>query len=199
MKLVIATGNKNKIHEIKAKFSMADHLEIIPLTEFQGVPEIIEDQDTFSGNAMKKARAIRDFTGLPSMADDSGLEVDSLNGEPGVYSARYGGQGLTDIERYLLLLEKLRDVPEEKRRARFVCSIAIALPDGREFAAEGSCEGVIARVPSGENGFGYDPVFFLPEFGKTMAEITLETKNSISHRGRALDIASVIIKELADE
>ncbi len=199
MKLVIATGNKNKIHEIKAKFSTADHLEILPLTEFQGVPDIVEDEDTFGGNAMKKARAIRDFTGLPSMADDSGLVIDALNGEPGVYSARYGGPGLTDIDRYLLVLEKMKSVPDDKRRARFVCSIAIAMPDGREFAAEGTCEGVIARTPSGDNGFGYDPVFFLTEYGKTMAEIPLETKNIISHRGRALDIASVIIKELADE
>lgn len=199
MKLVIATGNKNKILEIKDKFSDAGHLEIIPLSEFSGVPDIIEDADSFSGNAMKKARVIRDFTGLPSMADDSGLVIDALNGEPGVYSARYGGDGLTDIDRYNLVLEKMKNIPDEKRCARFVCSIAIAMPDGREFSTDGICEGRIAIVPCGENGFGYDPVFYLPEYGRTMAEITLEIKNRISHRGKALDLASGIIKRLSDE
>lgn len=199
MKLVIATGNKNKILEIKDKFSDAGHLEIIPLSEFSGVPDIIEDADSFSGNAMKKARVIRDFTGLPSMADDSGLVIDALNGEPGVYSARYGGDGLTDIDRYNLVLEKMKNIPDEKRCARFVCSIAIAMPDGREFSTDGICEGRIAIVPCGENGFGYDPVFYLPEYGRTMAEIALEIKNRISHRGKALDLASGIIKRLSDE
>lgn len=199
MKLVIATGNKNKILEIKDKFSDAGHLEIIPLSEFSGVPDIIEDADSFSGNAMKKARVIRDFTGLPSMADDSGLVIDALNGEPGVYSARYGGDGLTDIDRYNLVLEKMKNIPDEERCARFVCSIAIAMPDGREFSTDGICEGRIAIVPCGENGFGYDPVFYLPEYGRTMAEITLEIKNRISHRGKALDLASGIIKRLSDE
>lgn len=198
MKLVIATGNRNKILEIKEKFSKAEHLEIIPLSEFNGIPEIVEDADTFSGNAMKKARVIRDFTGLPSMADDSGLVIDALDGEPGVYSARYGGGELDDRGRYLLVLQKMKGVPAEKRSARFVCSIAIAMPDGREFLTEGVCEGEIAEAPCGENGFGYDPIFNLPEHGKTMAEITLDIKNRISHRGKALDLASVIIKELAD-
>ncbi len=199
MKLVIATGNKNKILEIKDKFSDAGHLEIIPLSEFSGVPDIIEDADSFSGNAMKKARVIRDFTGLPSMADDSGLVIDALNGEPGVYSARYGGEGLSDIERYNLVLEKMKNIPDEERSARFVCSIAIAMPDGREFSTEGICEGRVAIVPGGKNGFGYDPIFYIPEYGRTMAEITLEIKNRISHRGKALDLASGIIKRLSDE
>lgn len=197
MKLVIATGNKNKIFEIKEKLSCVEHIEIIPLGEFKNVPEIIEDADTFNGNAIKKARVIRDFTGLPSMADDSGLIVDALNGEPGVYSARYGGEGLTDRDRYLMVLDKMKGIEESKRGARFVCSIAIALPDGREFSADGLCEGRIALAPCGENGFGYDPVFYLPEYGRTMAELTLEIKNRISHRGKALDHASVIIKKLA--
>lgn len=197
MKLVIATGNKNKIFEIKEKLSCVEHIEIIPLGEFKNVPEIIEDSDTFNGNAMKKARVIRDLTGLPSMADDSGLIVDALNGEPGVYSARYGGEGLTDRDRYLMVLDKMKGIEESKRGARFVCSIAIALPDGREFSADGLCEGRIALAPCGENGFGYDPVFYSPEYGRTMAELTLEIKNRISHRGKALDHASVIIKKLA--
>lgn len=198
MKLVIATGNRNKILEIKDKFSGADHLDIIPLSEFKNIPEIIEDAATFSGNAVKKARIIRDFTGLPSMADDSGLVIDALNGEPGVYSARYGGEHLTDRDRYLLVLEKMKEIPDYERNARFVCSIAIAMPDGREFFTEGLCEGRIALVPCGENGFGYDPIFYLPEYGRTMAELTLDIKNRISHRGKALDHASLIIKELAD-
>ncbi len=199
MKLVIATGNKNKITEIKDKFLKTGGLEIIPLNEFKNVPEIIEDADTFSGNAMKKARAIRDFTGLPSMADDSGLVVDALNGEPGVYSARYGGENADDRDRYLLVLEKMKGIPENERSARFVCSIAIAMPDGREYSTEGTCEGVISSEPRGDNGFGYDPVFYLPEFGKTMAEISLEIKNLVSHRGRALDRAAEIIRGLKDE
>jgi len=198
MKLVIATGNKNKILEIKQKFSGAEHLEIIKLSEFSDIPEIIEDADTFSGNAIKKARVIRDFTGLPAMADDSGLVIDALYGEPGVFSARYGGVGLSDRDRYLLVLEKMKNTPDHKRSARFVCSIAIALPDGREFFSEGICEGRIAIVPSGENGFGYDPIFYLPEYGRTMAELTLDIKNRISHRGKALDQASLIIKDLSE-
>jgi len=198
MKLVIATGNKNKILEIKDKFSGADHLEIIPLSEFKDIPEIIEDADSFIGNAIKKARTICGFTGLPSMADDSGLVIDALNGEPGVFSARYGGEGLSDCDRYLLVLEKMKGIPDYDRSARFVCSIAIALPDGREFFSEGSCEGRISLVPCGENGFGYDPVFYLPEYGRTMAELSLNIKNRISHRGKALDHASLIIKKLAD-
>jgi len=197
MKLVIATGNRNKILEIKEKFSETEHLEILSLSDFKNIPEIIEDADTFSGNAIKKARVIRDFTSLPSLADDSGLVIDALNGEPGVFSARYGGEGLTDRDRYLLVLDKMKGVPDYERSARFVCSIAIALPDGREFLSEGLCEGRIALVPCGDKGFGYDPIFYLPEYGRTMAELTLDIKNSISHRGKALEHASVIIKELA--
>ena len=198
MKLVIATGNRNKVAEIRNKFSSLKNIEIIPLSDFENIPEIVEDADSFTGNALKKARVIRDFTGLPAMADDSGLEVDALNGEPGVYSARYGGEGLTDRDRYLLLLENMEDIPG-RRSARFRCCIAIALPDGREFTTEGRCEGVITTAPSGDNGFGYDPVFFLPEYGRTMAELTLDIKNRISHRGRALDSAALILGKIEDE
>ena len=186
MKLVIATGNRNKITEIKNKFYGLSGIEVIPLTEFKKIPEIIEDAETFTGNALKKARIIRDFTGLAAMADDSGLAVDALNGEPGVYSARYGGEGLTDEKRYLLLLEKMKGIIPENRNARFICCIALALPDGREFTAEGTCEGIITDKPSGENGFGYDPVFLCKETGKTFAEMTMDEKSSVSHRGKAL-------------
>jgi XTP/dITP diphosphohydrolase len=189
MKIVIATSNKNKVIEIMNKFLSIKGIEIIPVSEYKDIPQIIEDADTFKGNALKKARIIRDFTGEVSLADDSGLVVDALNGEPGVFSARYGGEDATDIDRYNLVLEKLQGVEMERRTARFVCAIAMALPDGREFAVEGACEGVISSEPSGSNGFGYDPVFYIPELKSTMAEITLDEKNRISHRAKALESA----------
>ncbi|PKL16049.1 MAG: non-canonical purine NTP pyrophosphatase [Spirochaetae bacterium HGW-Spirochaetae-5] len=189
MKIVIASSNKNKIIEIRDKFSSIAGMEIVSLSEYKDIPEIVEDADTFSGNALKKAVIIRDFTGEISLADDSGLVVDALNGEPGVYSARYGGDNLSDIDRYKLVLEKMAGVEDGRRTARFVCAIAMALPDGREFVVEGSCEGVISREPSGSNGFGYDPVFYIPELKAAMAEITLAEKNRISHRAKALEAA----------
>ncbi len=189
MKIVIASSNKNKILEIRDKFSSISGIEIISLSEYSNIPEIIEDADSFKGNALKKARIIRDFTGEISLADDSGLAVDALNGGPGVYSARYGGENLSDIDRYKLLLEKMTDVADEDRSAGFICAIAMALPDGREFVTEGRCEGVISREPSGSNGFGYDPVFYIPELKATMAEINLAEKNRISHRAKALESA----------
>lgn len=189
MKIVIASSNKNKILEIKDKFSSIEGLEIIPLSEYKDIPQIVEDADTFKGNALKKAKIIRDFTGEISLADDSGLVVDALNGEPGVYSARYGGEKASDIDRYKLVLEKMRGVEEKKRTARFICAIAMALPDGREFVTEGACEGLITYEPCGANGFGYDPVFYIPELKSTMAEINLDEKNRISHRAKALESA----------
>jgi XTP/dITP diphosphohydrolase len=189
MKIVAATSNKNKIIEIKDKFSKISEIEIIPLSEYNNIPEIIEDGDTFLANAIKKAEIIRDFTGEITIADDSGLVVDILNGEPGVYSARYGGENLTDIDRYNLILEKMTDVEFDKRTARFICEIVIAFPDGRIISAAGVCEGMITYKPSGTKGFGYDPIFYLPELKSTMAEISLTEKNKISHRGKALDSA----------
>jgi len=192
MRIVIASSNKNKILEIRDKFSSISGIEIISLSEYSNIPEIVEDADSFKGNALKKARIIRDFTGEISLADDSGLVVDALNGEPGVFSARYGGENLSDIDRYKLLLEKMTGVADGDRSARFVCAIAMALPDGREFVTEGGCEGVISREPSGGNGFGYDPVFYIPELKATMAEINLSEKNRISHRAKALESAQEI-------
>jgi XTP/dITP diphosphohydrolase len=196
MKIVIASSNKNKIIEIRDKFSSETGIEIASLSEYKDIPEIVEDADSFSGNALKKARIIRDFTGEISLADDSGLVVDALNGEPGVYSARYGGDNLSDIDRYKLVLEKMAGVERGNRSARFICAIAMALPDGREFVTEGACEGVITRESSGSNGFGYDPVFYIPELKATMAEITLEQKNRISHRAKALESAYKIFTGL---
>ena len=147
--------------------------------------EVEETGTTFAENSLLKAQAVFDATGLATVADDSGLMVDALGGAPGVYSARYGGLH-TDAERIALLLENMKDVPDEKRTAQFVCAVTCLLPDGRKIAVQGVCPGVILRAPRGEGGFGYDPVFYLPEFGKTFAELAGEEKNRISHRGRAL-------------
>jgi XTP/dITP diphosphohydrolase len=196
MKIVLATANKNKLIEIRNKLKGIQGIELASLDEFAGSPEVVEDGATFLDNALKKAYEISRFTGLAAMADDSGLVVDALDGRPGVYSARYGGDGFTDEDRNRLLLEEMRTVPPEKRSARFVCVIAVVMPDGRSFSAEGRCEGVIAEKPSGSKGFGYDPVFYLPESGQTMAELTLDEKNRISHRARALDSAREILLKL---
>ena len=199
MDIVAATGNRNKINEIREKLAGIDNIKIIPLTDLGPVPEIIENADTFEGNALIKARKICSVTGMTAMADDSGLVVDALNGEPGVYSARYGGPDADDRARYMLVLDKMKDIPECRRGARFVCAIAVVLPDGREFVAEGLCEGSIAKSPEGDMGFGYDPVFFVKEKGKTMSQLSMEEKNSLSHRGRALDKMAVLLTGLAAE
>jgi XTP/dITP diphosphohydrolase len=193
MKLVIATKNRNKINEIADKLKGLNGIEFLSLLNYNAPPDVIEDGKTFVENALKKAREISHFTSLPAMADDSGLVIDALNGEPGVLSARYAGGNATDADRNNLVLEKLKNIPRKERSARFICIIAIALPDGEEFFAEGVCEGIIGNEMRGENGFGYDPIFFLPEFNRTMAELTLSEKNKISHRARALDRVKEIL------
>lgn len=187
LRLVIATGNRNKVREIQDKFSAIEGLTLVPLSDFPDPPEVIEDGATFLENAMKKAGGIAAFTGLPSMADDSGLVVDALGGRPGVLSARYGGPSADDADRNRMILEEMRGIPAERRAARFVCVIAVVFPDGTTFSAEGTCEGVIAETMRGSHGFGYDPIFFLPDRGKAMAELPLDEKNRISHRARALE------------
>ncbi len=196
MELVIATKNSHKVREIKDKFSCIENLEIRSLDDFDNVPDVLEDGKTFEQNSLKKAREISRCTGLPCLADDSGLVVDALKGEPGVYSARYAGENATDGERNSLVLEKMKDIPDDKRAARFICAIAIVMPDGREFLTEGRCEGTIAREPGGDQGFGYDPIFYLPDLGKTMAELPLSEKNRISHRALALEKAKAILAHL---
>jgi len=198
MKLVIATNNLNKIREIRAKFAEISSLELISLNDFPDPPEIIEDGSSFRENAFKKARGIASYTGSPAMADDSGLAVDALDGRPGIYSARYGGESATDTDRSRMILEEMRGIPPERRGARFICVISIAFPDGRSYFAEGSCEGVIAETMKGGHGFGYDPIFYLPEHGKTMAELPLHEKNRISHRAKALDAAREILMKLGN-
>lgn len=196
MKLVIATKNRHKIAEITGKLASGGSIQFLSLLDYANPPEIIEDSDTFAENAVIKAKAVCRFTGLPALADDSGLVVDALNGEPGVYSARYAGEGASDRERNLLVLRKMEHVPHEKRTARFVCVIAVALPDGTVYTTEGRCEGSILRAEKGEGGFGYDPIFFIPGRGKTMAELSMEEKNTLSHRAVALAQAEILLNTI---
>jgi XTP/dITP diphosphohydrolase len=181
--LVLATHNKGKTAEIREL--LKDHpIQIRNLDDFGPLPPIVEDGDTFEANAYKKASLTARYLGFPAMADDSGLCVDALNGAPGVYSARYAGQDATDAQRCLKLLQDLGDNPN--RAARFECVISLAVPTGPALTYEAACHGRITRQPAGTNGFGYDPVFFYPDLGKTFAELTGDEKNRVSHRGKAL-------------
>ncbi len=182
--IVLATGNKGKVREFEGLLRGVFG-SIVPLYDLESPPEVIEDGDTFRENALKKARALASFAGIPALADDSGLEVEALQGRPGVYSARYAGEGATDRENIDKLLAELGSAGN--RKARFVCFLALVTPEGKEITAEGSCEGAILTESRGQGGFGYDPVFFLPEYNKTMAEIPAQLKNEISHRARACE------------
>ena len=184
MKLVLASKNQHKLVELQTILGQMG-LEVVLESDVGVDIEVEETGVTFAENAMLKAKAVMEATGMAAIADDSGLMVDALDGEPGVYSARYGGMP-TDLDRTMLLLEKMKDVPEEKRTGRFVSAIACALPDGREVTAQGVCEGNILFDLRGTGGFGYDPVFYVPLLGKTFAEAGAEEKNAISHRGNAL-------------
>lgn len=184
--LLIATHNQGKVKEFAAM--MADlPIEWFGLADVGVTDDVAETAVTFAGNAILKAQAYAAMTGLLTLADDSGLEVDALNGAPGVYTARYGGAGLTPMERYYHLLQQIANVPEAERTARFRCVIVVSDAEGHILAqSEGTCEGRIAFAPHGAGGFGYDPVFYLPEYGQTMAEIPPAEKHKISHRGQAL-------------
>lgn len=184
-KIIFATGNKDKLKEIRMILS-GTGLEIISMKEAGVTGDIEENGTTFEENALIKARAVCSMTGFPALADDSGLVIDALNGEPGVQSARYLGHDTSYDIKNNDLIRRLDGVPDEKRSARFVCAIACALPDGRSFTEEAAMEGRIGYEIRGENGFGYDPIFYLPEYGCTSAEISPEEKNRISHRGKAL-------------
>ncbi len=183
--MIIATRNKGKIREIREALRGLD-LRIHALSNFSGVPEIEEDGKSFTENALKKARFYSKYFGKLTIADDSGLEVDSLNGLPGIYSARYAGEGASSQENSRRLLREMQGLPISKRGARFQCILAVASPDGKEATVEGSCKGRIGFKEKGRRGFGYDPLFILPTRGKTMAELSLGEKNKISHRGKAL-------------
>ena len=195
MKLLVASNNQGKVREYAQLLEGLD-LELVTLAEVGIATSVAETGATFEENAILKATAYAQASGLLTLADDSGLEVDALGGEPGVRAARYAGESATDPQRIAFLLSKLEGVPPEKRTARFRCVIAIASPEGRVELAEGSCEGVIALESKGELGFGYDPVFFFPELGQTLAELPLAEKNRISHRGRAAAKARAILKTL---
>lgn len=184
MKVILASKNQHKLTELSAILSQLG-FEIALESEYGLDIDVEETGTTFEENSFLKADAVMKASGLPVLADDSGLMVDALDGAPGVYSARYGHKA-SDKERTAYLLENMKDVPEERRGAKFVCVITCLFPDGRKIVARGECPGVVARAPHGENGFGYDPVFYLPELGMTYAELPSEQKNAISHRARAL-------------
>lgn len=187
VKLLFATKNRGKLVELR-KLLPIEGLELLCLEDLPSFPEVEEDGDTFAANACLKARAAMQFHGLAALADDSGLEVDALNGAPGVRSARYAGPGATDEDRYRKLLGELQEVADLDRSARFRCALAFADPEKSEELQvfEGRCEGVIIEGPRGEGGFGYDPVFLVPQEQKTFAELSADTKNAISHRGQAM-------------
>jgi XTP/dITP diphosphohydrolase len=185
--LVVATGNKGKLREFAELLKGVVDVILSP-ADFPGFPEVDEDGETFQANALKKARSAALFTGKPVLADDSGLSVDHLGGRPGVYSARFAGEGATDAENNALLLRELDGVPTEKRGAAFHCVIALCLPDGSCQTFDGSLAGIVLEAPRGEGGFGYDPLFLVPEYGQTFSELPLEIKNAISHRGRAMQM-----------
>ena len=184
-KLILATSNKDKAREIAEILS--DTPFVVTTMKEEGYdPDIVEDGKTFEENALIKARTVHALAeGAYVMADDSGLCIDALDGDPGIYSARFCGENSTYPEKFAKIFEMLKDVPEEKRTAKFVCSIAVVRPDGSEFTVRGEVCGVLHEKPMGDGGFGYDPIFYVPEFGMTTAQMTKEQKNSISHRGKA--------------
>lgn len=182
-KFVLATHNPGKLREMREILGKLG-IEVVGPKDLGIDAEVEETGTTFAENAMLKAKAVCRAAKLPAIADDSGLCVDALNGGPGVYSARYGGEGLDDKDRYMLLLNSLRG--QSSRKAHFACAIACVFPNGKTLTAEGRCDGTIAFAPMGEGGFGYDPVFFVPEKAKTFAQLTDGEKNEISHRGKAL-------------
>jgi XTP/dITP diphosphohydrolase len=183
--LVLATRNPHKGEELSALLGGLE-IKIHTLAEFSDAPEVREDGETCQVNAIKKATAVARHTGLPAVADDTGLMVDALGGRPGVFAARYAGESATYEDNWRKLLREMTGVPWAERGARFVTVAAIATPAGKVEVAEGILEGVIAEAPAGTGGFGYDPVFFIPELGKTLAQLTPEEKNQISHRAQAL-------------
>ena len=184
-KIIFATGNAGKMKEIREILKDVD-AEVLSMKEAGVEADIVEDGKTFEENAVIKAKTICELTGEIALADDSGLEIDYLNKEPGIYSARYMGEDTSYRIKNANLIGRLEGVPDEKRTARFVCAIAAAFPDGTVKTVRGTMEGRIGYEEAGENGFGYDPIFYLPEYGCSSAELSMEEKNKISHRGKAL-------------
>jgi len=187
VKILLASGNRKKAGEIRAILREGGGVvaDVLSLADFPEIPPAVEDGDSFLANARKKARPAAQATGLPTLGEDSGIEIDALDGAPGIYSARYAGETASDDDNWRKLLREIDGVPPEKRTARYRCVAVLAWPEGREIVAEGSCEGRIALEPQGSGGFGYDPVFLLGD-GRTMAQVTAAEKDAISHRGKAL-------------
>ncbi|MCU7828252.1 MAG: RdgB/HAM1 family non-canonical purine NTP pyrophosphatase [Candidatus Thiodiazotropha sp. (ex Myrtea sp. 'scaly one' KF741663)] len=185
-KIVLASNNAGKVREINQLLS-TEQIEVVPQKAFN-IPDAVEDGLSFVENAIKKARHASSLSGLPAIADDSGIEVDALNGAPGIYSARFAGEGATDLANLQKLLESIKEVPEEKRTARFQCLMVYMrhAEDPTPLICQGTWEGRILNEPSGDNGFGYDPVFYVPTHKCSSAELSAEVKNSLSHRGQAL-------------
>lgn len=186
MKVILASQNRHKLYEIQTILSRYG-MEVILQSDLNLDIEVDETGITFEENSMLKAKAVMEATGLPAVADDSGLCVDVLGGAPGVYSARYGGpEYVTDLDRLNLLLHEMRGIRSEERTARYVCVITLLMPDGEAIVTRGTCEGMILSEPHGTGGFGYDPIFYIPKEGMTFAEMGIERKNQISHRANAL-------------
>ena len=192
--IIFATGNKDKMREIREIMADCD-VHIVSMKEAGIRVDIVEDGATFEENAKIKARAVAAHTDAIVLADDSGLEIDYLNKEPGIYSARYMGEDTSYDIKNQALLDRLNGVPDEKRTARFVCAIGAAFPDGSTQVVRGTMEGIIGHEIAGENGFGYDPIFFLPEHGCTSAQLAPEKKNELSHRGEGLRKMRIILEE----
>lgn len=198
IKIVVASMNAHKVKELSEMISL-DGIELVSLRDLDFDGEIVEDGSTFEENALIKARFVCEKYRLPAIADDSGLCVDALNGAPGIHSARYAskdGHNVADADNVAKLLNELKDVPKKDRTAYFVCAMALVLPDGRELCRIGKCKGVITDKVCGSGGFGYDPVFFTEEFGKTFGETTDEEKNTISHRCNAVKLLKKELKEI---
>lgn len=194
--IILATSNKSKVKEISEMMSDSD-ITFVSLADAGINVEVEETGTTFEENALLKAREICKLSGKPTISDDSGLEIDALDGAPGIYSSRFMGEDTSYDIKNNALIEKLENVADPDRTARFRCCMALVHPDGREFVTEGAMEGIIAREPKGINGFGYDPILFIPEYNRTSAELSSEEKNNISHRGEALrKMIEVIKKEL---
>ena len=197
MRILIATMNTGKLLEYERLLAEVPGLELETMAALPEAIDVVEDRDTFRGNALKKAMEIATVAGMPCLADDSGLEVDALGGGPGVYSARYAGEGSTDSENNAKLLDELSGIADDERTARFKCAIVIVDQSGRELAmAEGACEGRIGSEPRGSHGFGYDPLFVPEGYAQTMAELGPETKNEISHRAKAAAKLVPLLREL---
>ena len=195
MRVVLASKNKYKLVEI-SKITEKFGIELVLQSELGVDIDVEETGTTFEENSFIKAEAVMKATGLPALADDSGIAVDALNGEPGIYSARYGfDESLDDWGRVLLLLKNTEHVPDENRQAQFVCVITMVTPEGRTIQARGEVHGYLTREPAGEGGFGYDPIFYYPPFGKTLAEVPAEEKNEVSHRANALKLFYEKMKE----